>query len=437
MGVWFRTISISLKDGFIMEKELYCKYVQILEEELLPAMGCTEPIALAYAAAKAKETLGLIPEKCTLHVCGNIIKNVKSVIVPNTGGLKGIPAALVAGFVAGNASKVLEVLSEVSDEAKAEMKVKLGEIEIEIIPVSDKLLYIDVEVTAGSESARVVIEDSHTNITLIKKNDQLIYSATESSEASAETDRSCLSVEKIFEFANTVDLKDVYAVIKRQIDYNTAISKEGFAGSWGAEIGKTILNQAPESIEAKAKAAAAAGSDARMSGCELPVIIVSGSGNQGMTASLPVITYAKELGASEEELYRALVLSDLITIHQKTGIGKLSAFCGAVSAGCGAACGIAYLKGGDLETIAHTIVNTLAITSGMICDGAKPSCAAKIATAIDAGLLGYQMYQNGNQFRDGEGIIKKGVENTIVNVGRLASVGMKETDKEILDIMTK
>ena len=437
MGVWFRTISISLKDGFIMEKELYCKYVQILEEELLPAMGCTEPIALAYAAAKAKETLGLIPEKCTLHVCGNIIKNVKSVIVPNTGGLKGIPAALVAGFVAGNASKVLEVLSEVSDEAKAEMKVKLGEIEIEIIPVSDKLLYIDVEVTAGSESARVVIEDSHTNITLIKKNDQLIYSATESSETSAETDRSCLSVEKIFEFANTVDLKDVYAIIKRQIDYNTAISKEGFAGSWGAEIGKTILNQAPESIEAKAKAAAAAGSDARMSGCELPVIIVSGSGNQGMTASLPVITYAKELGASEEELYRAIVLSDLITIHQKTGIGKLSAFCGAVSAGCGAACGIAYLKGGDLETIAHTIVNTLAITSGMICDGAKPSCAAKIATAIDAGLLGYQMYQNGNQFRDGEGIIKKGVENTIVNVGRLASVGMKETDKEILDIMTK
>ncbi|MBE5759931.1 MAG: serine dehydratase subunit alpha family protein [Clostridiales bacterium] len=420
-----------------MEKELYCKYVQILEEELLPAMGCTEPIALAYAAAKAKETLGLIPEKCTLHVCGNIIKNVKSVIVPNTGGLKGIPAALVAGFVAGNASKVLEVLSEVSDEAKAEMKVKLGEIEIEIIPVSDKLLYIDVEVTAGSESARVVIEDSHTNITLIKKNDQLIYSATESSEASAETDRSCLSVEKIFEFANTVDLKDVYAVIKRQIDYNTAISKEGFAGSWGAEIGKTILKQAPESIEAKAKAAAAAGSDARMSGCELPVIIVSGSGNQGMTASLPVITYAKELGATEEELYRAIVLSDLITIHQKTGIGKLSAFCGAVSAGCGAACGIAYLKGGDLETIAHTIVNTLAITSGMICDGAKPSCAAKIATAIDAGLLGYQMYQNGNQFRDGEGIIKKGVENTIVNVGRLASVGMKETDKEILDIMTK
>ncbi len=420
-----------------MEKELYCKYVQILEEELLPAMGCTEPIALAYAAAKAKETLGLIPEKCTLHVCGNIIKNVKSVIVPNTGGLKGIPAALVAGFVAGNASKVLEVLSEVSDEAKAEMKVKLGEIEIEIIPVSDKLLYIDVEVTAGSESARVVIEDSHTNITLIKKNDQLIYSATESSETSAETDRSCLSVEKIFEFANTVDLKDVYAIIKRQIDYNTAISKEGFAGSWGAEIGKTILNQAPESIEAKAKAAAAAGSDARMSGCELPVIIVSGSGNQGMTASLPVITYAKELGASEEELYRAIVLSDLITIHQKTGIGKLSAFCGAVSAGCGAACGIAYLKGGDLETIAHTIVNTLAITSGMICDGAKPSCAAKIATAIDAGLLGYQMYQNGNQFRDGEGIIKKGVENTIVNVGRLASVGMKETDKEILDIMTR
>ena len=372
-----------------------------------------------------------------MHVCGNIIKNVKSVIVPNTGGLKGIPAALVAGFVAGNASKVLEVLSEVSDEAKAEIKVKLGEIEIEIIPVSDKLLYIDVEVTAGSESARVVIEDSHTNITLIKKNDQLIYSATESSEISTETDRSCLSVEKIFEFANTVDLKDVYAIIKRQIDYNTAISKEGFAGNWGAEIGKTILNQAPESIEAKAKAAAAAGSDARMSGCELPVIIVSGSGNQGMTASLPVVTYAKELGASEEELYRALVLSDLITIHQKTGIGKLSAFCGAVSAGCGAACGIAYLKGGDLETIAHTIVNTLAITSGMICDGAKPSCAAKIATAIDAGLLGYQMYQNGNQFRDGEGIIKKGVENTIVNVGRLASVGMKETDKEILDIMTK
>ena len=419
-----------------MEKELYCKYVQILEEELLPAMGCTEPIALAYAAAKAKETLGLIPEKCTLHVCGNIIKNVKSVIVPNTGGLKGIPAALVAGFVAGNASKVLEVLSEVSDEAKAEMKVKLGEIEIEIIPVSDKLLYIDVEVTAGSESARVVIEDSHTNITLIKKNDQLIYSATESSETSAETDRSCLSVEKIFEFANTVDLKDVHAIIKRQIDYNTAISKEGFAGSWGAEIGKTILNQAPESIEAKAKAAAAAGSDARMSGCELPVIINSGSGNQGMTASLPVIVYAEGLKKTQEELYRALAVSNLVTIHQKSGIGRLSAYCGAISAGCGAGCGIAYLQGGDFRTIAHTLVNALAIVSGIVCDGAKASCAGKIAAAVDAGIFGYEMFLEGQQFVGGDGLVSKGVENTLANIGRLGSVGMKETDKEIIRIMT-
>lgn len=421
-----------------MEKELYCSYLQILSEELLPAMGCTEPIALAYAAAKARETLGVMPEKCRLLVCGNIIKNVKSVIVPNTGGLKGMTAALVAGFVAGDASKALEVLSSVTEEEKLEIKNKLDKIEISIAPSGgDKLLYIDVLVSAGGETARVVIEHDHTNISLIEKNDKTIYSAAEGGAASHETDRSCLSVEKIYEFANIVDLKDVYELIKRQIEYNTAISKAGLTEDWGAQIGKTLLKSNPDSPQVKAKAAAAAGSDARMSGCELPVIIVSGSGNQGMTASLPVITYAKEIGASEEMMYRAIVLSDLITIHQKTSIGKLSAFCGAVSAGSGAAAGIAYLDGVDCETIAHTVVNALAITSGMICDGAKPSCAAKIATAIEAGFLGYEMYKNGQEFYGGDGIIEKGVENTINNVGRLASVGMKETDKEILNIMTK
>ena len=423
----------------MLDKEIYCSYVDILKEELLPAMGCTEPIALAFAAAKAKDTLGVMPDSCHLYVCGNIIKNVKAVVVPNTGGLKGISAAIVAGFISGDPSLELEVLSKITEEEKKTLASELERIPIKIDTASNsKMLYIDLLAqTHDGHSVEVVIEDEHTNITLIKKDGIKIFSKASGEAASGETDRSCLSVERIYDFAHSVKIEDVYDIIKRKIDYNTAISKEGLKGNWGARIGQTILKTGGDNIFTKAKAAAAAGSDARMSGCELPVVIVSGSGNQGLTASLPVITFARENGMSEEEMIRGVVFSDLITIHQKTSIGRLSAFCGAVSAGCGSAAGIAFLNGADLKTVSHTIVNALAIASGMICDGAKPSCAAKIAVAIEAGLLGYQMYLNGNQFRDGEGIIKKGVENTINNIGRLASKGMKETDKEILDIMTK
>ena len=390
---------------------LYQSFVEILREELVPAMGCTEPIAIALAAAKARQTLGEMPVACRVEVSGNIIKNVKAVTVPNTGGLKGIEAATAAGVVAGKADLMLEVLSQVTEEEIAAMAEFLRTSEITVVPaLGDRVFYIRVTVVFQAEAA--------------------------SGEEKQQTDRSVLSVEEIIRFADCVEIEDVAEVIRRQIAYNSAISAEGLKGGWGAEVGKTIRTVYGDNVSVRAKAAAAAGSDARMSGCELPVVIVSGSGNQGMTASLPVIEYARDMGVDEEAMIRALVVSDLVTIHQKTGIGRLSAFCGAVSAGCGAAAGIAYLKGGRYEVVAHTIANALAICSGMICDGAKPSCAAKIAAAVDAGLMGYYMYTTGShQFVDGEGIIKKGVENTIDNVGRLAREGMRRTDEEILHIM--
>ena len=422
-----------------MEKtENYDCYVKILEEELIPAMGCTEPIAVALAAAKARETLGAMPTACTAEVSGNIIKNVKAVTVPNTGGLKGIEAASAAGIVAGRADLELEVLSQVTAEEIAAMKPFLESCEMKVVPaLGDRVFYIRVTVEAGGHTASCEIMDYHTNITCIQRDGQVLFqTAGDSGEKSEQTDRSVLSVEEIIRFADTVDIADVADIIRRQIAYNTAISAEGLKGGWGAEIGRTLRTVYGDDIDVRAKAAAAAGSDARMSGCELPVVIVSGSGNQGMTASLPVIEYARDMGVDEEALIRALVVSDLITIHQKTGIGRLSAFCGAVSAGCGAACGIAYLKGGRYDVISHTITNALGICSGMVCDGAKPSCAAKIAAAVDAGLMAYHMYTcGGNQFVNGEGIIQDGVENTISSVGRLAREGMRRTDEEILHIM--
>lgn len=416
----------------------YQTYVQILKEELVPAMGCTEPIALAYCAAKAREVLGLLPERCMVEASGNIVKNVKSVIVPNTGGLKGIEAAAAAGVVAGDAGRILEVIAGVTEEQKAEIKEYMGKAQILVKPLeTDELLDMIVTLYGGGSYAKVRIANYHTNIVLIEKDGETLYEmgvmATEDAQMA---DRSLLNVKDIYDFARTVDLEDVKELISRQIEYNSAISREGLDHDWGANIGSVLLKAYGDDIRVRARAAAAAGSDARMSGCEMPVIINSGSGNQGMTASLPVIEYAKELKVSEEEMYRALVLSNLVTIHQKTGIGRLSAYCGAVSAGCGAGCGIAYLLGGDYATIAHTLVNALAIVSGIICDGAKPSCAGKIAAAVDAGILGYQMYINGQQFRGGDGIISKGVENTIRNIGRLGKEGMKGTDKEIIQIMT-
>ncbi len=416
----------------------YQTYVQILKEELVPAMGCTEPIALAYCAAKAREVLGILPERCVVEASGNIVKNVKSVIVPNTGGLKGIEAAAAAGVVAGDAGRVLEVIAGVTQEQKVQIKEYMEKTQIQVKALeTDELLDMIVTLYGDGSYAKVRIANYHTNIVLIEKDGEKLYEmGVMATEEAQMADRSLLNVKDIYDFAKTVELEDVRELIGRQIEYNSAISREGLEHDWGANIGSVLIKAYGDDIRVRARAVAAAGSDARMSGCEMPVIINSGSGNQGMTASLPVIEYAKELKVSEEELYRALVLSNLVTIHQKTGIGRLSAYCGAVSAGCGAGCGIACLLGGDYAAVAHTLVNALAIVSGIICDGAKPSCAGKIAAAVDAGILGYQMYVNGQQFRGGDGIISKGVENTIRNVGRLGKEGMRETDKEIIQIMT-
>ena len=415
----------------------YEQYLQILREELIPAMGCTEPVAIALAAAKAREALGAVPERCRVEVSGNIIKNVKAVTVPNTGGLKGIEAAAAAGMAAGRPELELEVLSRITQEEIPSIHAMLDQCAIRVVPsTGDRVFFINVTVAAGEHTACCEIVDFHTNIVRIQKDEQILFRGGSTGGGTEQTDRSVLSVEEIIAFADCLDTADVAEVLGRQVACNSAISAEGLKGGWGAEIGRTLRSLYGDDVSVRARAAAAAGSDARMSGCEMPVVIVSGSGNQGMTASLPVIEYARDMGADDDALYRALAVSDLVTIHQKTGIGRLSAFCGAVSAGCGAAAGIAYLQGGRYEVIAHTIANTLAICSGMICDGAKPSCPAKIASAVDAGLMGYHMYQQGgHQFVDGEGIIRKGVENTIGNVGRLAREGMRRTDEEILDIM--
>lgn len=424
--------------------KLYQAYCQILKEELIPAMGCTEPIAIAYAAAKAREVLGKEPDSVKIGVSYNIIKNVKSVIVPNTGGMKGIQSAAAAGIVAGQADKALEVISQVSAQQKQDIIEFLNRMEICVEPIDQGMIFdIVIRLGYGAESAVVRIAQYHTNIVYIEKNGEVLLDHTETINQPAVhdhteeglTDRSLLTVDDIYEFANTCDIQDVKDVLDRQIKYNTEISQEGLSHEWGANVGSTMLKYYGNDVRNRAIAKAAAGSDARMSGCEKPVIINSGSGNQGMTVSIPVIEYAKELNCSQEKLYRALTLSNLIAIHEKSGIGRLSAYCGAVSAGCAAGCGIAYLHDADNEGIAHTLVNALAIVSGIICDGAKPSCAAKIASSVEAGILGYHMYLNGQEFRGGDGIVKKGVENTIRNVSRLGREGMRETDKEIVNIM--
>lgn len=422
-----------------MKKEdvKYSAYCQILKEELVPAMGCTEPIALAYAAAKAREVLGCMPDKVVIGASGSIIKNVKSVIVPNTDHLKGIPAAATAGIVAGKAEKELEVIADVSKEDTVKMREFLATVPITVEHVDSGITFeIIVTVYSGDSYAKVRIANYHTNIVLIEKDGEVLHSTPVAGEdESGLTDRTLLNIEDILDFANTVDIEDVREVLSRQIEYNTAISEEGLRGDYGANIGSVLLETYGDNVLVRAKAAAAAGSDARMNGCELPVIINSGSGNQGMTTSLPVIEYAKELGASEEQLFRALTLSNLVTIHQKSYIGRLSAFCGAVSAGAGAGAGIAYLLDGSYDVIIHTIVNALGIVSGIVCDGAKASCAAKIATAVEAGILGYHMYKNGQQFYRDDGIVGPGVEATIQNVGRLGKLGMKQTNEEIIKIM--
>ncbi len=418
--------------------ELSGRYAAILNAELVPAMGCTEPISIAYAAAKAREVLGCAPERAELIVSNNIIKNVKSVVVPNTGGLKGLEAAVAAGAAAGNASRVLEVISSVDDEGRRAIAEFLNDVPIRVTPADgDEVFDILVDLRAGEDSARVRITSCHTNIVLIEKNGTPLYEGDPQTDESHPEGYDELNVRDILEYAETCCLDPVRDALERQIAYNTAISEEGLTGRWGAAVGKTLLAMYGDDVMIRARAAAAAGSDARMSGCDKPVIINSGSGNQGMTASLPVIVYAHELGKSHEELLRGLVLSNLLTIHLKTGIGRLSAYCGAVCAGCASGAAIAWLNGGGYAEITHTLVNSLAVVSGIICDGAKPSCAAKIASAVDAGLLGWQMYCHGTQFYGGDGIVKKGVEETIRTVGRLGREGMRDTDREIILIMTE
>ncbi len=417
----------------------YNLYINILKEELVPAMGCTEPICLAYAAAKAREVLGEMPDKVDILASGNIIKNVKSVIVPNTNGMKGLKASVAIGIVGGNPDKELEVIAGVTAEEKEETKRFLEEIPMEIVHIESKeQLDVTIKLYRGEHSASVRIANFHTNIVLIQKDNEVLFESDTIATPSKElTDRSILNMETIYNFANSVEIEDVRPILERQLKYNKAISDEGLKNDWGANIGSLLLENYGNDVKIKAKAWAAAGSDARMNGCEMPVIINSGSGNQGITVSMPVLAYAKEYGIDEERIYRALCVSNLTAIHQKTTIGRLSAYCGAISAGCAAACGIAYLLGEDLQTISETLSNSLAITSGIICDGAKASCAAKIATAIESGIMGYQMSKNKKNFCGGDGILGNDIEKTIKNVGTLASKGMRETDKVIIEIMTE
>ncbi len=415
----------------------YEYYTQILKEELQPAMGCTEPIAIAYAATKARELLGELPDNVLIEVSGSIIKNVKSVIVPNTNHLKGIEAAATAGIIAGISEKELEVIAVVTNEQILQMNQFLKTVPIEVRHVDNGILFeITVTLFKNGSYSKVSIANYHTNIVLIEHDNQVLFQK-DLDEMETRTDRSVLNMEDIWSYIHTVDIEDIKEVLSRQIDYNYAIAVEGLNGNYGASIGTIMISCNGKDIKTRAKAMAAAGSDARMNGCELPVVINSGSGNQGITCSVPVIEYANELNVDSDTLYRALALSNLTAIHQKTGIGTLSAYCGAVSAGVGAGAGIVYLSGGSYDDVVHTVVNTLAIVSGIICDGAKASCAAKIVSSLDAALLGYDMCKNGKQFYDGDGIVEKGVEETIKTIGRLSRNGMRETNEEIIKIMVE
>lgn len=417
-----------------MNSELYNQFVSILKEELVPAMGCTEPISVAYATAKAKTYLDGLATSATLIVSPNIVKNVKSVTVPHTGGLIGLKAAVLVGLVSGDASLELSVLSNAKKEDEDVIAQMMTSFPLKIEVCEDGNVF-DIAIRLENEcsSSYVRIADDHTKIVSIKQNDVEIYS--QELEKKTVIDKSLLTIENIIEFANTVKIEDVSTALDRQIKCNLAIAEEGINNKYGANIGKIYLHAGVEDAERKAKAYAAAGSDARMNGCEMPVIINSGSGNQGLTCSVPVIVYAKETNKKYEEMIRALVVSNLVTIHLKSGIGTLSAYCGVVSAGAGAVAGISYLKGKTYEQIANVIINCLAIDSGIICDGAKASCAAKIMASLETGFLGIRMQESNNNFYTGCGIVKDNVEETIQSVNRLASKGMRDTDREIIKIM--
>lgn len=419
--------------------KIYNEFVSILREELIPAQGCTEPIALALAAARAREILGTEPSSVKVCASGSVIKNVKSVIVPNTDHLKGIPAAVAAGIIAGKSEKGLEVIADATSDDAARMKKFLNDVPIEVEAMQGGAVFDQiVELHADGHYSKVRIAEFHTNIVLEEKDGARLVDKQCSAESSdVVTDRSNLNMENIWDFVNCMDIRDVEPIITRQIEYNMAIAKAGLAGDYGANIGSVLLDTYGDDVKVRAKAYAAAGSDARMNGCEMPVIVNSGSGNQGITCSVPVIIYAEELKSSKDQLYRALTLSNLTAIHQKDGIGRLSAFCGAVSAGAGAGAGIAYLTRGDYDTVVHTIVNCLAIVAGIVCDGAKASCAAKIASSVDAAILALNMYRCGQEFRGGDGLVVKGVENTIANISLLGSEGMRKTNDEIIKLMTQ
>ncbi len=418
----------------------YQSYLRILHEELVPATGCTEPISIAYGAARARALLGELPSRAVLTVSGNILKNVKSVVVPGTGGLKGIQAAAAAGIVAGDAEAELQVVSHITKEDRAHIDAFLHEAQIEVKCAQTPIVFdilIELFTEEDRHSARLRITNSHKNIVFLQKDDEVLLDLpVSSSSESGLADKSLLNVEDIIAFADAVQLEDIESVMERWVSCNSAISAEGLKNDWGAGIGKLLLSSGDANLRTRARAAAAAGSDARMSGCEMPVVIVSGSGNQGLTASMPVVTYAKDMGADREKLFRALTVSALITAEQKAGIGRLSAYCGAVSAGAGAGAGVAYLHGAKSAQIGEVVKNAVAILSGMVCDGAKPSCAAKIAYAVDAGLMGYEMSERKRNFHGGEGFLSEGVDRTIDNVGRMAR-SMRETDETILQIMTE
>lgn len=425
-----------MKQNF--EKQIDLRFLQILKEELKPAMGCTEPISIAYASSKARSLMKDDPTLIKVEISGNILKNVKSVVVPNTGGMRGIEPSIAAGILFGESSKELEVISNASMEKINKINSFLKKVKFEISRINSCFGFdILIHLINEDEKASVRIVDNHMNIVSIKYNNQIIYEKElQSSKISGLTDHSILTVRKIFDFANYIELDKVKDLLDYQIACNMAIAKEGLNNPYGANIGKVILKNSND-LRSIAKAYAAAASDARMSGCSMPVVINSGSGNQGITSSVPVIIYAKKLNYDQESMYRALTLANLITIHLKSGIGRLSAYCGATSAGCGAGAGIAYLLTKDYQAVCHTITNALGILSGMVCDGAKASCAAKVSYAIDAGILGYEMYASGNDFHGGDGLVNYDVENTILNIDLLASEGMIETDKKIIDIMLK
>ena len=425
-----------------MNRKIYNEYVTILESELVPALGCTEPIALAYAAAKAKEVLGKMPDHITMRCSGNIIKNVKGVKVPNSGGMKGVEAAAVLGITGGDPSQALEVLEHVTDREidEAEKLLKAGFCDC-VLKDDVANLYIEAyavcKKTEKSE-ALVVIEDEHTNITHIEKDGQVLFHKEKKEycqEREKTPDKSLLNLEDIITFANEVQITDVEKVLGRQIKYNTRIAEEGLRNPWGAQVGRVVLEEFGEDVKWRAVANASAGSDARMSGCARPVISNSGSGNQGMTCSLPVIEFGKELKKSKEEIYRALCVSNLVALNQKKYIGSLSAYCGAVCAAAGAGAGITYLCGGTLEQIENTVVNTIADAGGIVCDGAKPSCAAKISTALQAAILSHKMAMRGLTFARGEGLVMDCPEDTIKAVGYVGRAGMKQADVEILNLM--